>query len=212
MRHLRPTFVAIAAAVAAAPLAAQDLQRPDGWMVRFDRAGSTEADLEQFVEMPPGWHITTGPAAIFYDPGTTASGDFRAELEVFLFDPGPRREAFGIFLGGRDLQGSGQAYTYFLLRNGGEFIVKRREGADTPTLRPWTGHDAILSYADRGEGVSVRNVLAVEAKGDRVRFFVNGAEVADLSRAEAPVDGVVGIRVNHTLNLHVARLDVQPSM
>ena len=207
---MRIASALVLASVMAAPAAAQDLQRPEGWMVRFDNPAATETDLETFVEMPPGYHITTGPAAIFYDPGLRASGDFRAELEVFLFDPGQRREAFGIFLGGGDLQGSGQEYTYFLIRNGGEFILKRRQGADAPTVRPWTAHEAIQSYADRGDDVSVRNVLAVEAQGDRVRFFVNGQQVADVPRAEVPVDGQVGIRVNHALNLHVARLAVAP--
>ncbi len=209
MRILRPLLMA---AAFVAPLSAQDMQRPEGWMVRFDRDGSTEAELESFVEMPPGFHITTGPAGIFYDPGLSASGDFRAELEVFLFDPGTRREAFGIFLGGQGLEGPGQRYTYFLLRNGGEFLIKRREGAETPTVQSWTASGAIKSWSDRGSDASVRNVLAVEARGDRVRFFVNGAEVADLPRTEVPVDGTVGIRVNHALNLHIARIEVTPSM
>ena len=178
--------------------------------MRFDRAGSTEAELEMFVSMPPGWHITTGPAGIFWDPSVSASGNFRAEMEVFLFDPQGRREAFGIFFGGKDLEGDGQAYTYFLLRDGGQFIVKCRQGAETPTLVDWTPHASVRSYADRGEDSSVKNVLTVEAGVETVRFFVNGEKVATLSRAELPVDGVVGIRVNHALNLHVSRLAVTP--
>jgi len=39
---------------------------------------------------------------------------------------------------------------------------------------------------------------------------VNGQEVATLPRADLAVDGVVGIRVNHALNLHVSRLEVTP--
>jgi hypothetical protein len=198
-------------ATLATPLAAQDLERPADWKVRFDRAGSTEADLEMFVEMPPGWHITTGPSGIFWDPAQTASGEFRIEMEVFLFDPGRRREAFGIFFAGNDLEGEGQAYTYFLIRNGCEFIVKRRTGAEAPTIQPWTGHEAILSYADRGEDASVKNVLAVESGAEQVRFFVNGEEVASVARADVATDGIVGIRVNHGLNLHVSRLEVMPA-
>ena len=195
-------------AVVAAPLHAQDLQRPEGWKARFDRAGSSEADMEMWVTMPPGWHITTGPAGIFWDPGVTGSGNFKAEMEVFLFDPGERREAFGIFFGGRDLEGAGQSYGYFLIRNGGEFIVKRRDGADSPTLVGWTSHPSVRSFADRGDDASVRNVLAVEAGAETVRFLVNGAEVTTLPRGDLPIDGVVGIRVNHALNLHVSRLEV----
>ncbi len=194
-----------------APIGAQELQRPEGWKVRFDRPGSTEADLEMFAEMPPGWHVTTGPAGIFWDPAVTASGSFRAELEVFLFDPGDRREAFGIFFGGQALETDGQAYTYFLIRNGGEFLIKGRQGSDTPTLHAWTGHSAIQSYADRGDAASVKNVLAVHAGAETIRFFVNDEEVATLPRSQVDTDGTVGIRVNHALNLHVARLEVVPA-
>jgi hypothetical protein len=194
----------------AGPVTAQDLKRPEAWKVRFDQAGSTEVELDMFVSMPPGWHITTGPAGIFWDPALSASGEFRAEMEVFLFDPEGRREAFGIFFGGRDLEGPGQEYAYFLLRDGGEFLVKHRRGADTPTLVNWTAHDAVSSFADRGDDSTAKNVLTVEAGAETVRFLVNDAEVARLPRARLPVEGVVGIRVNHALNLHVSRLEVTP--
>lgn len=210
MRILSSAAALGLAVLLAAPLASQDLKRPEGWKVRFDRAGSTEAELEMFVSMPPGWHITTGPAAIFWDPTLTASGRFRAEMEVFLFDPQGRREAFGIFFGGKDLEGPGQEYAYFLLREGGEFIVKRRQGADTPTLLDWTADGAIASWAERGDAVTAKNVLTVEAGSETVRFLVNGEEVAELPRAQLPVDGIVGVRVNHALNLHVSRLEVTP--
>jgi hypothetical protein len=207
---MRSVVVAVFAALFAVPAVAQDLQRPDGWLTRFDHPGAGEADLEMFVEMPPGWHVTTGPAGIFWNPDSTASGDFRAEMEVFLFDPQGRREAFGIFLGGRNLEGTDQEYTYFLLRDGGQYIVKRREGSAAPTVRPWTSHTAIRGWDDRGEDASVQNVLAVEARGDTVRFFVNGEEVTSLPRAEVNVDGIFGFRVNHRLNLHVSRLESRP--
>jgi len=210
MRTLSPLAGLALAALLAAPLTAQDLKRPDGWKVRFDRAGSTEAELQMFVSMPPGWHITTGPAGIFWDPALTASGEFRAEMEVFLFDPGERKEAFGIFFGGKDLEGPGEEYAYFLLREGGEFIVKRRQGTDTPTVVDWTANRAIASFAHRGDAATAKNVLTVEAGAETVRFLVNGEKVAEVPRAQVPVDGVVGIRVNHALNLHVSRLEVTP--
>lgn len=204
------TAVLALLALLAPAASAQDLERPEGWQVRFDDPGASEADLEMFVEMPPGWHVTTGPAGIFWSPENTATGDFRAEMEVFLFDPQGRREAFGMFVGGQDLEGTGQEYTYFLLRDGGQFIIKRREGSEAPTVRPWTGDEAIVGYADRGDAATAKNVLAIEADGDTVRFVVNGAEVASLPRDEVPVDGIYGFRVNHALNVHVSRLEVRP--
>jgi hypothetical protein len=203
--------ILLLAAATALPASGQDLERPEGWLTRFDRDGMSEADIESFVEMPPGWHVTTGPAGIFWHPENVVTGNFRAEMEVFLFDPEGRREAFGMILGGSDLEGPGQDYTYFLLRDGGEYIIKRREGTEAPTVRSWTSDDAILGYADRGNEATARNVLAVEARADEVRFYVNDAEVARVPRSEVGVDGIFGFRVNHQVNLHISRLDVTPA-
>ena len=210
MRRLAPLLPLFALALVASSLAAQDLQRPDGWNVRFDDPGASEDELEMFVSMPPGWHVTSGPAAIFWGPEMEASGNYRVEMEVFLFDPKGMREAFGMFAGGRNLEGDDIEYTYFLIRDGREFIVKRREGADAPTLRPWTGHEAILGWTDRGEGATAKNILAIEAGAETVRFLVNDAEVAVLPRADLGMDGAFGFRVNHMLNVHVSRLEAMP--
>lgn len=210
MKSLTILAVALSLAAPLRTVAAQDFERPDGWLTRFDQAGASEADLEMFVAMPPGWHVTTGPAGIYWKPDNTASGEFRLEMEVFLFDPEGRREAFGLFFGGSDLESEEQAYTYFLLRDGGEFIVKKRAGPEAPTVRPWSADDAILGWGDRGEDVSVRNVLAVEAGAETVRFFVNDEEVAAVPRAELDVDGIFGFRVNHRLNLHISTLAATP--
>lgn len=212
---MRPSSIqilgaALATVLCTAPAAAQDLERPNGWMSRFDNAGASEADLEMFVEMPPGWHVTTGPAGIFYHPENTASGEFRVEMEVFLFDPQERREAFGIFIGGSDLQDATQEYTYFLLRDGGQYIIKRRVAADAPTVQPWTSHDAVRSYGDRGDEASIKNVLVIEAGAAEVRFLVNDREVAKIPRGEVKPDGIFGFRVNHGLNLHISKLEVRP--
>ena len=204
-----PVLLALVLSLAA-PVSAQEGELPEGWLIRTDRP---EQDVSEilFVDMPPGWHVTTGPAAILWNPELRGEGDFRVEMEVFLFDPEGRREAFGFFLGGSGLQGEDQRYTYFLIRDGGEFILKERRGAEAPTLVGWTEHPAILGYEDREEGdVTVKNVLAAEVSGDEVRFLVNGREVARQPREGLPLDGVVGLRVNHRLNLHVTRLDVTP--
>jgi len=210
VRSPAPTLVfAAGALLAAAPCArAQDGDPPppEGWVVRPDHGS---ADGIHFMEMPPGFHITSGQAAIFYDPRRTAAGTFRVESEIFLFDPGARNESFGVFIGGRDLAGGGQTYLYFLIRGDGATLVKRREGTETTILRVWRRYDAVESWPEREEGAATaRNVLAVEAGAGELVFFVNGTEVARIPRAGEPVDGVVGIRVNDGLDLHVTSLDV----
>lgn len=186
----------------------EELPFPEGWEVRFDRSGSSMDDVT-LVEMPPGMHVTTGPALIAYHPDSTAAGSYRLESETFLFDPGTRREAFGFFIGGSDLQGAGQQYLYFLVRNGGEFLVKTRDGTSTGTVVDWTAHPAIVSY-DPESGANAKNVLAVEVEAGALRFFVNGEEVWVGSAGEAATDGVFGLRVNHGLNLHITSLIHSP--
>lgn len=207
IRHLASALLLAGLAALPASVRAQDTP-PEGWLMRGDRAG---ADMSQvfFVDMPPGWHITTGPSGIFYHPEMRASGDYRVEMEVYLFDPEGRRESFGFFVGGRQLEGPGQGYLYFLIRDGGEFLVKVRDGEETRTVQNWTPHPAILAYADRDEGgATILNTLALESSGGELRFEVNGEEVASMDAGTLPRDGIVGLRVNHRLNLHVSRLEI----
>lgn len=192
------------------PLAAaaqeDKLPPPEGWLARTDHGGD---GVEALQEMPPGWHVTTGPAGIFYDPGTRADGDFRVESTVFLFDPEGLNEGFGVFIGGTDLEGAGQAYTYLLIRADGSVIVKRRDGDETSTLLDWTKHEAVVTWAAREEGAATaKNVLFVEAGEEEVIFGVNEQEVFRTARTGQHVDGVVGLRVNHGLNLHFSSLEV----
>lgn len=192
--------------LAPASVVAQDaeLTRPPNWQIRFDQPAPDSAIY--FVDMPPGWHITTGPAAILYDPEMTATAPFRIESKIFLF-PGEHREGYGIFFGGSDLEGDGQTYTYFLLRKDGQFLVKQRHGTETTTHVPWTAHEAIVPH-EGGES-PVENVLAVVANDAAIIFEVNGTEVGRLERAALTTDGSIGLRVNHRLNIHVASLTVE---
>ncbi len=181
-------------------------EMPAGWKLRVDRATADPAKFE-FWTMPPGWHITTGPSAIVYDPANTASGEYRVESETFLF-PGEHLEGFGIFFGGRDLDKESQAYSYFLVRKDGKFLVKVRDGSQTRIEVPWTEHAAIIKHD--GSKQTAKNVLAVETGAASVTFFVNGQLVATVPRAQLRTDGVAGLRVNHELNVHITNLKITP--
>lgn len=196
--------------LALGPTALSAQSWPDGWQVRPDRAGADVSEIA-FTEMTPGHHVTTGPAAIFWRADDEAGGRYRLDFEAHLFDPEGRKEAFGAIFGGRDLAGDTQRYTYFLIRDGGEFLVKERDGRETSTLVGWTAHPAIRSFADREEGgASILNHLAVEADDAEVRFYANGAELTSIRRRAGVMEGIAGFRVNHNLNLHISRLAVSP--
>lgn len=194
-----------------------NLEIPEGWEVRLDHGMedvtiSSEPDSGDiyFVNMTPGWHITTGPAGIFYHPSNTASGDFTVKSDLHFFDPGDRnREGYGIFIGGSNLQGEDQSYLYFLVRNTGDFLVKQRMGEETEVLQNWTPSNAIVKYENGvTENASVLNTLEVAVSGDNMTFLINDEEVASMSSSQLTTDGIFGLRVNHSVNLHISDLSL----
>lgn len=175
-----------------------------GWMARTDRdAPLTNVKL---VDMAPGWHIWLGPATIFYQAADTASGN--AHL-VGLFHVTPpiatHPESYGLFFGGTDLQGPNQAYTYFLIRADGKFLIKRRMGDKTTTVMPWTANPAVNAAGADG---TATNELSVLIKDGTVSFLANGKEVHSAKAADLDTKGVVGARINHNLSIHLEKLQV----
>src|SRR5262245_17289986 len=177
-------------------------QAPPGWKVRADDGKADLAKLS-FEEMKPGFHVTTGPAVILWNPENTATGNFTIDSEIFFFRESSRdTEAYGVLLGGKDLEGAAD-YVYFMLRNDGKYLVKHRAGnGDTHLISEWSASDAIAVH--KGTDGTVKNVVSVAAVTDSVRFSVNGKQVAAYSRTHMKPDGIAGIRVNHGLNLHVS--------
>lgn len=193
----------------------ENLAVPSEWEVRLDNpdddvtigADSESSDI-YFVNMKPGWHITTGPRAIFWHPASDAEGTYRAHTKIYLFDPEGRNEAFGLFFGGQNLKEENQTYTYFLLRNSGEYLIKKRIGDDTEVVKDWTKTTAMSVYDESTES-SVPNTLSIEVGEDEVRFFVNGEQVDTMPKDGLDTEGFVGLRVNHRLNLHIEDFGVE---
>ncbi|MGA1495151.1 MAG: hypothetical protein ACO37D_07100 [Rhodothermales bacterium] len=188
---------------------------PADWEIRFDRpsddyvvAGDSSVANPDifFTNMAPGWHVTSGPAAIYWHPASTAEGDYTVSATIFQFDPGPRNEAFGFFVGGSDLSGDAHEYLYFLIRKSGEYLVKLRRGDQTESVVGWTANDAILPWS--ADNDPTPNALSVQTEGDTISFLVNDTVVHSQAKGDLPTDGIVGFRVNHALNLHYATFDV----
>lgn len=182
--------------VASGPLAGQ---MPEGWEMRMDRADSDASEIS-FTTMGPGLHVTTGPAAIFWDPDNTATGAFRAEVELTQMEPTAHPEAYGLFIGGENLDADNQSYLYFLVRQDGSYLITHRAGAETHTIQGWTQHEAVQGL--EGEG-RVTNALAIEVDDREVSFHVNGTRVESYPADQMETDGVVGLRVNHGLDVHI---------
>ncbi len=191
---------------------------PDGWMAHFDRADAAHAahmeeadDGLSFEVMEPGWHVTTGPSGIFYRHEFLARDSYTLEAEIHLFDPGQRRESFGVFFGGSTLHDQEeQRYGYFLVRRDGSYMIRERAGTEVLDVQGWTDHEAVPSWEAREAGAeTVAYRLAVEVGPEDVVFRVNDTEVDRRSRSALPVDGHFGLRINHGLELHVSSVGVR---
>jgi hypothetical protein len=213
------TLLTIAAAVAA-PLAAQGRPAdpdnkvagggslPAGWSARLDQSAASIADVK-FVAMGPGLHATTGPAVILWRATDGVSGSFHT-LATFTQTKAPTHpEAYGLIVGGKDLAGAEQSYIYFIVRGDGQFSIRQRKGDVVTNLSAgnrngWAASDAMVK-ADSTTGAAT-NKLEIDGKIDpsKVSFKVNGKVVLELKASDVNLDGFVGLRINHNLDVHVA--------
>jgi len=201
--RIRALAIALLAA-SAAPLSGQDAAPPPGWVVRLDEPA--DGPPVELAAMPPGWHLTATPAAIVYDPARVGRGAFRVEAELYRF-PGGLESGFGLLLGGDDLAGPAPDYFAFLIDGAGRFELYHRAGDEIHPVSERARHPAVVPWT---EGTA-KNVLVAEVRPDSVRFLVNGQEVAAFGRQPyMDFDGVVGLRVDGDVDLHVSRLDVTP--
>ena len=196
--------------VATARAASSQVAPPPGWKWATDHpAAMTNLwnmpdSSWQFVQMAPGWHITTRPAASMYDPNLRADGLFALETVQILF-PGTSQSGYGLFVGGKGLDASGaNEMIAFLIRRDGHAMVERRVGSEAAVLLPWTPNPAIQQVT--GDNTA-RNVLKISAGRDSVTFEVNAVRVGALARAGISVDGHFGFRTGADLNLHITTLD-----
>jgi len=204
--------------LAAAPLAAQGANDPThkvaggalpaGWMGRTDRATDKLTDAK-FVAMGSGYHATSGPAAIYWNPKTVTSGPFTATTTMTQTKAPTHPEAYGIFFMGSKLDSPEQSYMYFLVRGDGKFLVNHRAGSQVHKVIDWTENAAVVKADANGKAT---NKLTVDAtKTDSLRFLVNDKQVAALpANGFGTTNGVVGLRVNHNLDVHIGDLTVTP--
>ncbi len=179
---------------------------PAGWSARPDGTGDVKSI--KFVTMAPGYHLTLGPATILYRKSDHAKGPFHTLATFHQMKKLEHAEGYGLFMGGHALDGKGQKYTYFLVRDDGKYLIKRRDGDKTIDVsKGWTAHPAVKKGDAAGKAT---NLLEIDAKQNpsKVDFKVNGQTVYTADAASTNAKGIVGLRVNHNLDLHVEGFDL----
>src|SRR5689334_17927302 len=194
---------AVLALVAIAPLVAQ--QAPKGWKLRVDRSTSASdpdaAGTIKFVTMGSGFHATNPQAAVYWNPANKASGNYTLKGTFVLQKPSGHTNYYGLVFGGNELEGANQSYTYFLVAQDGTWLVKRRDGEVAKDVLAKAPNAAIKKPDASGKST---NALEVRVGADKIDYVANGTVLGSSPKtAVARTDGVVGMRVNHLLEVHV---------
>jgi hypothetical protein len=172
---------------------------PAGWSYRLERADAKIADVK-FEIMRPGFHLTTGPAGIYWRDEDAVTGGFHTIATFTQMKAPTHPEAYGLFVAGKDLNTANASYTYLVVRGNGMFSIWKggAAGARSTAVVPWTANAAVVKQ-DSTTGKAV-NRLEVSGDGKKLTFKVNGTTVHEMDGASA---GLVGIRMNHNLDVHV---------
>lgn len=179
---------------------------PAGFVGRTDNA-SAPITGAKYTASGGSWDIVTGPAHIVYRPQDAATGNYTASATIEQLEKPAHREAFGLIIGGRDLDQPTQAYTYFVVAGSGELLVKVREGDKTRDVIKWTATPDVPKADASGKA---SYALSAQVTGDAVKFLVNGQQVASVSKVGLPTEGIAGLRVNHNLHLKASPVSITP--
>ena len=204
---LRRLFLVCLIAVAVVPLAAQ---APAGWMERIDNSTNANDPDDnpkvKFVSMGKGFHITSGPAGTYWSPKNTATGAYTLKGTFILFKPSGHTNYYGLVFGGEDLGGPKQNYIYFMVAQDGTYAVIHRAGNETHNVQR-AKHEAVKVPGADGRST---NALEVRVTAKDISYVVNGTVVHTTPKSgmTAKTDGIVGVRVNHLLDVHVDGFEV----
>jgi hypothetical protein len=176
--------------------------QPTGWKTNPTAGPTLGGSVDSVV-------IETGPHTILWPAGEQELAPPYTIRATFEKKRGRLHEGYGILFGGSGLDGAeaGQVYSYFLVRGDGSFLVKRRQGAETPVVRDWTQHPVIRRDVDE---IGQPNQLEVAVSDTVAVFRVNGTEVARVPAADLSVRGVAGVRAAHECLIVVTRFRAEP--
>jgi hypothetical protein len=217
------TSIAVALLVAPAIASAQDdakavtdggIKAP-GWMGTAD--GGAAITTAKFATMGNGFHITTGPAATYWNSANKASGDYTVKAtfsEPKFQNLNDHPHPYGIMIGGNDMGTPNATYFYCSVQGNGAFIARGMGPAPFALNGRRAEMNAVIHKA-AGVGQPVTNDVAVSVKGDKVECSINGTVVGSYDKAMVvgtgklkSTDGVYGLRSAHNTEVHVSNFSM----
>jgi hypothetical protein len=182
-----------------------------GWTGKIDASSAGQGRVLNDAKLAQEGaviHVTTGPAASFWNPANKASGDYTVKAtftEPKYMNLNSHPHSYGIFIGGNDLGTDQQSLLYCAAYGNGTFIVRGFGPAPFQMNGRMGGSNAAVHKA-AGQNEPVTQEIAWTVKGGRAECSINGTMVAGYDKAEivAPgklksTDGVYGLRFTHNV-------------
>jgi hypothetical protein len=190
-----------------------------GWMGKVDpreAQGGAKIEDTKLVTMGQGLHATTGPAAVYWNPANTASGNYTVEAtftEREFMGLNDHAHPYGIFIAGNNMGTDNQALLYCAAYGNGNFIVRGFGPASFQMNggRQGQASDAVNRAPAKGQPVTQKIALKVSA--DKVECLINDKVAGTYTKADlivpgklSTLDGVYGVRFAHNTDAHIAGL------
>jgi len=231
MRRVTGSMLTIAAVMlGAAQVQAQDASAAvagggigvKGWEGKVDAneagRGQTVANAK-FAAEGNGFHVTTGPAVVYWKTGNVAKGDYTVHAtftEPKFQGLNDHPHPYGVFIAGNDMGTDQESLLYCAPYGTGKFIV-RGFGPAAFKLNGGGETNAAVHKA-AGVGQPVTQEVALSVRGDKVECAINGTVVASYAKADLvgpgklkSLDGTYGIRMAHNTEATVANFGMSPA-
>lgn len=190
-----------------------------GWTGKADagRGGvASSIDDSKFVSEGKGFRVTTGPAATYWNPANTASGNYTVKAtftEPKYMNLNDHPHPYGIMIAGNDMGTAQENFLYCAAYGNGNFIV--RGFGPKPFQMNGRGEANPAVHKAAAKDQPVTQEIAMSVKGDSVQCAINGTVVASYPKSAVvgagklkSIDGVYGVRFAHNTDAIVTGLTV----
>ena len=179
-----------------------------GWTGKIDASSVRQGRMigdAKFVQEGNALHVTTGPAATYWNPANMASGDYTVKatfLEPKFMALNSHPHSYGIFIGGNNMGTDQMSLVYCVAYGDGNALIR---GFGPPVFTLLNALNPAVHKA-AGVGQPVTQEIAWRVKGGRAECSINGTVVAGYDKAQLvsagklrSTDGVYGIRFTHNV-------------
>jgi hypothetical protein len=189
-----------------------------GWMGVIDASSIKQGrslNDARFAQEGNALHVTTGPAATYWNPANTAAGDYTVRatfLEPRFMNLNSHPHSYGLFIGGSSMGTDKMSLVYCVTYGDGTMLVRGFAPAVFTLLRA-SPHAAVHKAA--GVEQPVTQEIAWRVRGNRAECVINGMVAAGYDKSELlaagklqSTDGVFGLRFTHNVEAIVTGFGV----